>query len=285
MLDARRLTVCLTFDLDAVSFWTTTLRSVSPSDISRGEFGPRTAMPRILDLLDTHGVPATFFVPAVTARQFPDAVRAAAAAGHEIGSHGDMHERLSGLERADEEAVLRRSLDELENVVGTRPSGFRAPAWELSPNTIGLLEELEVWYDSSQFATDFEPYRARRDDRVADGEWSPGPQSQVWEIPVAWELDDFPAFFLRPPHFTMGRATEDVYQAWIDEFAYAVANVPGGLFTLTMHPEVIGRGPRLAILERFIEHVSRHPDVGFARMEDAAAALRSEQPTRPQEGT
>jgi peptidoglycan/xylan/chitin deacetylase (PgdA/CDA1 family) len=282
--DAHRLTVCLSFDLDAVSFWTTTLRSVSPSDISRGEFGPRTAMPRILDLLAAHGVPATFFVPAVTARQFPATVHAAVAAGHEIGSHGDMHERLTGLERADEERVLRRSVEVLEDIAGTRPRGFRAPAWELSPNTIGLLEDLGIEYDSSQFATDFEPYRARRGDRVVDGEWAPGPESAVWEIPVAWELDDFPAFFLRPPHFTMGRPTEDVYRGWVDEYEYALGNAPGGVFTLTMHPEVIGRGPRLAILDRFIEHVSRRADVGFARMGAVAEALSSDQTTSSQEG-
>jgi peptidoglycan/xylan/chitin deacetylase (PgdA/CDA1 family) len=270
-----RLTVCLTFDFDAVSLWTQSFRSTSPSDISRGEFGPRTGLPRILALLERRRLPATFFVPAITARQFPDSVHAIVAGGHEIGCHGDRHEHIADKPREREEEILRRSLETLTEFTGQAPVGYRAPGWAISVNTIGVLSDMGLAYDSSQSATDFVPYLARRDDRIEDREWTPGTESDVWEIPIAWELDDFPHFILRPPHYTVGRAVDEVYDTWAAEFDYAYENVPGGVLTLTMHPQVIGRGPRLVMLERLIAHIETHRDIEFSRVDDVVGRLNA----------
>ncbi len=271
-----RLTVCLTFDFDAVSLWTQSFRSDSPSDISRGEFGPRTAVPRILEMLDRRGLPATFFVPAITARQFPESVQAIVQGGHEIGCHGDRHEHIADKSREREQEILRRSIDTLSEISGQAPVGYRAPGWAISVNTIALLSEAGIAYDSSQCATDFVPYLARRDDRIEDREWTPGTESEVWEIPIAWELDDFPHFILRPPHYAVGRAIDQVYDLWAAEFDYAYANVPDGVFTLTMHPQVIGRGPRLQMVERLIEHVQAHGGILFSRVKDKVGRLNGQ---------
>jgi peptidoglycan-N-acetylglucosamine deacetylase len=268
-----RLTVCLTFDFDAVSLWTQSFRSSSPSDISRGEFGARTAMPRILALLERRGLSATFFVPAITARQFPESVRAIVEAGHEVACHGDRHEHIADKPREREEAILRRSIETLTEVSGRTPVGYRAPGWAISVNTIALLSDAGIAYDSSQCATDFVPYLARRDDRIEDREWTPGIESDVWEIPIAWELDDFPDFILRPPDYTVGRAVGEVYDTWAAEFDYAYANVPDGVFTLTMHPQLIGRGPRLEMLARLIDHMHAHDRIAFGRIDDIVSRL------------
>jgi peptidoglycan/xylan/chitin deacetylase (PgdA/CDA1 family) len=238
------------------------------------------AVPRILELLDRHDIPATFFVPAVTVRQFPDAIAAIVAAGHELGAHGDRHERLVKVERDEEAAIHRRSYETLAEAAGLAPKGFRAPGWELSPVTIELIEEIGFTYDSSMFASDFVPYRARRGDTIVDGEWAPGPESGVWEIPVAWELDDFPHFFLKPPYFVPARSVDDVGVQWRAEFDYAHAHVPGGVFTLTMHPQVIGRGPRMAMLDGLVAHMRAAGDVRFSTLGGVAAELQQPS-TRP----
>lgn len=273
MQGSTQLTVCLTFDFDAVSLWTRSFRSGSPSDISRGEFGPRTAVPRILELLDRRGLEATFFVPAVTARQFPDSVKAIVAGGHEVACHGDQHEHIVDKPCETEEAILARSVETLTEIAGRSPIGYRAPGWLVSVNTIGLLSDAGIAYDSSMSATDFVPYLARRDDRIEEREWTPGIESDVWEIPIAWELDDFPHFILRPPHYSVGRTVDSVYDTWAAEFDYAHANVPDGVFTLTMHPQVIGRGPRLQMLERLIDHMQAHGGVSFSRVDDTVSRL------------
>jgi len=270
-----RLVVCLSFDVDALSLWLTTFRSSLPSDLSRGEFGVLAGVPRILELLERTGISATFFVPAMTARQFPTLVAEIAAHGHEIAGHGDVHEDMARLGPEEEEQAHRRSVEALGDLLGTPPTGYRAPGWQLTPKTIAIIEALGFTYDSSQMATDFTPYRARRDDRADDGGWKPGPVSSVWEIPVAWELDDFPHFFLRPPHFVPGRSIADVEEQWYSEFRYAHCNVPNGVFTLTMHPQVIGRGPRLEMLARLIEKMRAASGVRFSRIRDVVSDLES----------
>jgi peptidoglycan/xylan/chitin deacetylase (PgdA/CDA1 family) len=245
--------VCLTFDLDAVSLWINTFRSVSPSAISRGEYGPEIGLPRILSLLSRQSVTATFFIPGMVAELYPDSIRLIQDHGHEIGSHGDDHGRLVGLSADDERSSLERGIERLVAVSGELPVGFRAPSWELSFTTIEHLAALGFRYDSSQFAADYTPYRARAGDRLEDGQWLRGEPSAVWEIPIAWELDDVPYFLMHPPVFAGGHDPETVGRIWKGELDYMAATEPDGVFTLTMHPQVIGRGPRVVMLEQFIE--------------------------------
>jgi len=83
-----RAACAFTFDLDAESLWMA--RGVTePVALSQGRFGPVEALPLILDLLQRHAVRASFFVPAWVAGRYPEAVRAIAGAGHEVGCHGD----------------------------------------------------------------------------------------------------------------------------------------------------------------------------------------------------
>ena len=99
--DGARCAVALSFDSDHES---STLRagSTSPGMLSQGEYGSRVAPPRILKLLDKHGVKASFFVPAVVAMLHPEEQRRAVAEGHEIGIHSWIHELNSALPPADE---------------------------------------------------------------------------------------------------------------------------------------------------------------------------------------
>src|SRR5262249_58102885 len=112
--------------LDAETLWMA--RGVNePVALSQGRFGPVEAVPRILSLLEKAEVRASFFIPAWTATHYPDAVRAIAAAGHEIGCHGDEHERVSALDPKQEEAILARSLEVLTSLAGRRPLRWRPP--------------------------------------------------------------------------------------------------------------------------------------------------------------
>ncbi len=92
MWDAgKRCTVLLCFDFDAESLWISK-NLTTPSVMSRGEYGDRVGVPRLLALLEKYSIKATFFVPAETARRHPDTVKAIHQQGHEIGHHGDIHE-------------------------------------------------------------------------------------------------------------------------------------------------------------------------------------------------
>ena len=106
------------------------------------------ALPRLLALLDELELRATFFVEAVNTRAYPDAVRAIAAHGHEIGCHAWRHERWDGLDPAGERAVLERSLAAFAEL-GLEVRGFRPPGGGISPATGALLRGAGIcWYSA-----------------------------------------------------------------------------------------------------------------------------------------
>jgi len=271
--------VSLTFDFDGVAIWLSTFRQTTPTPLSRGEFGARVGLERILALLSAHAVPATFFVPAHTARSFPDAVARIVGLGHEVASHGYIHETPVGLSRDEEAELLARSEEVLTQIAGSRPRGYRSPAWDLSPHTIELLESRGYLYDSSLMADDFRPFRPRKNDRLSEERLSMGLESSLIEFPVAWELDDYPYFHFASRPFNQGlRNPAEVLSLWAAEFDYCHTEIASGVFTLTLHPEIIGRGPRIRLLDQLITHMRKAQGVEFATLSAHATRLRQGPP-------
>jgi peptidoglycan/xylan/chitin deacetylase (PgdA/CDA1 family) len=258
-----RVAVALSFDSDHESG---TLREgdSSPGKLSQGQYGNRQGVPRVLALLERHRIPATFFVPAVIAALYPDEQRRVAAAGHEIGLHGWIHERNSVLPRAAERDLQRRAADVLERVSGVRPVGIRTPSWDLSPHTLAISREMGLLYDSSLMADD-DPYELLED----------GQATGMVELPPEWIRDDAIYFnmdrfsALRP--YTPPSAVLEIFTAEFDG-AYR----EGGLFVLTMHPHIIGHRSRVALLERLIEHIRGHAGVWFGTHADVARHVKAE---------
>ena len=268
-----RSTVCLTFDFDALSVWFG-FQHVTPAMLQRGEYGARVGVPRILRMLADHDIPATFFVPGHTVDSFPRETEAILAAGHEIGHHSYAHVDPSGQTEDEERADMERALAAMERL-GVRPAGYRSPSADLSPHTLALLEEHEFAYDSSLMADDFRPYRPRIGDEVArDEPLRRGRDAALWELPMSFELDDWPHFqFLFAPYRAGLAAPSKVLEIWTGEFDWMHRHLDGGLLTVTMHPQVIARGHRMAMLEAFVAHCRTAGDVRFARMGDVAAEL------------
>jgi peptidoglycan/xylan/chitin deacetylase (PgdA/CDA1 family) len=273
------LTVCLSFDVDGMSSWIVTLKSQNPSMISRGEF-TCVATPRVLRLLRKYDIKGTFFVPGHTACAFPDMVREIADEGHEIGHHGWVHENPASFGEADERRILERALRALEKGAGVRgPLGYRSPAWDFSKSTVKLLVELGFLYDSSCMGDDFNPYYLRRDDRwSADEPYVFGPLTDLVELPVTWGLDDFPPFETLMGINPGQSAPSAVEEIWYGDFEFALKNCPSGIYTLTMHPEFIGRGHRILMLERLVQRFKGHSGVRFSTLRDYAAAWKAAHP-------
>ena len=274
----QHFTCCITFDFDAMSSWIGSARSRNPSMISRGQFGA-VAIDRILPLLDKYRVIATFPTPGHTVYAYPDIVRKIADRGHEIAHHGWVHENPAKFEPAAERVILQRGMDAIESVTGVVPRGYRSPAWDLSPVTVALLAEFDFLYDSSCMGHDSYPYYLRNGDSGSvDEPYQFGETIDLVEIPVTWGLDDFPVSE-HVPGFLQGlRPASEVEELWRGDFDYGHINAPGGVFTLTLHPQSIGRGNRMLMLERLLDYFAGHDDVRFASMHDYAARWRQENP-------
>jgi peptidoglycan-N-acetylglucosamine deacetylase len=256
--DGAKVAVGLSFDVDNE---TGSLRDniSSPAALSQDEYGARVGVRRILALLDRHKIPASFFVPAVTALLHPDNIKAIVASGrHEIALHGWIHERNSQLDEATERDLLQRASDVLERASGRRPVGMRTPSWDYSPHTSALEQEFHLLYDSSLMADD-RPYEV-----LANGQ-----PTGIVQLPVEWIQDDFPYFWME--RFSTIRPTmtpDEVYSIWKAEFDGAYDE--GTVFILTMHPEVIGHRARIAMLDRLVTYMQSRSGAWFATHEQIA---------------
>jgi len=121
-----RAIVCLTFDFDAISGWIAR-GMTSPGPISRGEFGPHVGVPRLLALLERHGIPTSWYIPGHTLETYPGECERVADAGHEIGHHGWTHRPPASLTRDEERVELERANEAIYKLTGRYARGYRSP--------------------------------------------------------------------------------------------------------------------------------------------------------------
>jgi peptidoglycan/xylan/chitin deacetylase (PgdA/CDA1 family) len=278
---SKDITVCLSYDFDAMSLWIANFRTESPNALSRGEFGQIGAQ-RLLDLLDEYGIKSTWFVPGHTIEAFPVECRRLVDEGHEVGHHGYCHENPARLELEKEHAILKRGIALIKELTGRAPQGYRSPAGSFSANTLELLVEHGFVYDSSMLGNDFTPYYCRDGIKASiDAPYDFGKPVELVEMPFSWNLDDFPFFEYTSSRRGISPGLADparVYDVWAGDFEYLYTKIGKGVFILTMHPQVIGRGHRMLMLERFIKDLQSHEGVRFSTMGDFVQCWKAEHP-------
>ena len=259
--NGARVAVALSFDVDNATH-SLARGLLGANELSVGEYGAIDGLPRILRVLDKYGVPASFFIPAVSDLLHPQMVRDILSNGrHEVGVHGWIHEDLPALNNeAEERRLLNDAIASLTKSMGKRPVGYRAPSWAFSPYTMQQVKDAGFLYDSSLMASDdaYEILLA-------------GKPSGVIELPIAWILDDYP--HLAVPGGAMP-SPELVLQVFQSEFDSAYDE--GGLYVLTLHPHITGHRSRVAALDQLIAHMRSRPGVWFATHEQVARYLRAQ---------
>lgn len=255
-----RVGVLLSFDVDNE---TVQLRFGEPTigALSQGQYGSRVALKRVVNLLDKHRIPASFFIPAMSLVIAPEQVQVIKASGrHEFAVHGWIHEMNTTLPGPVERELVKRAIDSLTSMTGTKPVGYRAPSWNFSPNTLSILREFGFMYESSLMADD-SPYEIMQN----------GEATGMVELPVEWILDDAPLF---NPQGNAYMNPRDVAQVWIDEFDRAYDE--GTMFLLTMHPHISGHRSRIVALKLLIDHIKSKPGVWWGTHREAAEYVKRE---------
>ena len=253
--NGARVAVLLSFDVDNDTILLARSDNPSIGAMSQGEYGARVGLQRVVDLVDRHNIPASFFIPAVSLILQPDMVDVIQRSGqHEFGVHGWIHELNTELDGETERDLISRATNYLENVTGRRPVGYRAPSWNFSPNTLRIIRGFGFLYDSSLMADD-RPYELLQN----------GEATGIVELPVEWILDDAPLLNPRGTSYTSPR---ELLQVYIDEFDKAYEE--GTMFLLTTHPHIIGHRSRILILEELISHIQSVGNVWFATHEQMA---------------
>lgn len=281
---SKNIQICFNPHFDAVSLWIGSFGGEdSPCDISRGVFAAKRGVPRLLDLFDRYDIQTTWGVTGHSVESFPNVFEKIVKAGHEIGVHGYSHENPLAMTRIQEGDVLDKTIEVIKKYSGCQPVGHMAPWWELSPNTIDLLKERGIKYDSSLMEDDYHPYWLRDGDRWTNIDysleakewmkpWKPGKEVELIELPASWWLDDAPpTMFVKAFPNSHGWVTgRDLEEIWKDQFDWVYRNHDYATFLCTIHPDSAGKPHVLMMLERLIDHIMAHSGVHMVTMEKMA---------------
>lgn len=193
----------------------------------------RIAIPRALQIFESFGARATFFLIAEEAAAHPARVREIVARGHEVASHSMTHELpFSNLTPARAEREIDDSRRMLAALAGEDIIGFRAPSWDTDPALLTRLAVAGYRYDASAYPSILLPLLRRSiaaraetgDVRTGSALWNGvfGPTTpytvqtddgEIWEIPLATTP------FARLPHyhtmrFVLPKAAFGFIAAW-----------------------------------------------------------------------
>lgn len=248
----------LSFDIDAESAILAHGKHFlqNASVMTHQAFGPLVGVPRILALLEEYDLPATFFIPGVTAERYPAMMESIIESGHEIGHHSHTHRSATTFSASDERADFERALAALAKY-GVTPVGHRAALWEASWRTPELVAEYGFLYDTSLQDAD-RPYRLD----TASG--------SIMELPGHWSLDDWEQYaYLPDPNIGQILASPSkVVDMWTREIDAMRRH--NSLFLLTCHPFISGRASRIEGLRQVIEYGLEAVDFRFLSAQQVA---------------
>ena len=245
----KRIAVMMAFDLDAETMWTT--RGDGNHDhitnLSRGAYGPKQGVPRILDMLDVHGIKATFFVPGVIAEAYPLVVKEISRRGHEIGFHGYLHEESTATTRQEEDATMSRCQAIIHGLTGQNIVGHRGPGGVIHDYSLELFLEHGYIYSSNWRDSDG-PFIHEIDGRRAP----------LVELPKDSIFDDTAYDFYTdsaPERYEL-KSPGEMFEIWKDEFDSLAAE--GRMINFVLHPQFIGRASRVNMLSDLIGYMMSH---------------------------
>ena len=256
-----RIAVNITADFDAMLL--RRLNNEPPMQLAKGEFGGRVGIWRLLELFGSHGIKATVFTVGRICELYPQALKAAVAAGHELADH--MWEHRVPKEPELELDHLRKTAAALEKISGRRPVGSR------SHHTPTLLREGGYIYNSHG-APGHLPYY------VLDDKGAPC----LLELPFHYAIDD--AMFFSFAWYASANSeqrlsdTDRVFDMWWAGFMQQYRQ--GGYLNICLHPFVSGRALRVAMLDRLIARMKTLPGVWFATCEEVARHCLNKHPPK-----
>lgn len=246
-----RAVVCVTVHVDGPAVEVGRKQFPGAGIHTAGRYAIRRGVPRHLEILARHAMPATFFACGYDVEHYPDTFRAILAAGHEIAAHGYLHEAWDLGE--DEPALLEKTHTLIQRQLGVTPVGWCSPSGRKSHRTLPTLRRLGYCYDASEKDRD-RPYLPAEGD---DG-FVMLPNNTV-------SLDDYPFYFTG--HSLAAEACDN----WIEEFE--ALRQAEGYIHFTVHPKAAGGSgtpARAAAMDRFLAHVAAQPDVHCMTLEALA---------------
>ena len=249
--NGKRVAVTLTFDFQGGEDVRPLPNGlIDNEEWTQCEYGPHTAIWRILRILEEENVKATFLTCGGIAERYPDAVKAIVAKGHEIAGHGYHHETARDLTRDQEDDVQTRTVAMIHERAGRRPYGWRSCTQ--SPNSIELLMKHGFLWNSNSFSHD---------------------------LPFLWEADGKVLVELPRQPFGDGRTYHDdhgnpdatlvIWKGMFDEF-HEESKLAPAYVPFQFHPYISGRAGRARTMRAIIQHMKKADGVWLATGSEVA---------------
>ena len=264
--NGRQSAAMVAVTLDAEYIWLEMDRLYdTPKHRSMGEYGPKRGVGNILAALEDYRVKATFFIPGAAAERYAPVVERIAGAGHEIALHGYRHENFARMTPREQSEAVRRGAEAIERLTGKRPAGFRLPEGDCTEEPLSILREEGLLYDNSMFDHDI-PY-LRPDGLV--------------EIPMRWELTDFPYLAwggIFPAGGSRIAVYDDVLDNWLRELEASCDM--GCCYVISFTPQTVGSPGRMFMVEKVLERLGRK-NIWVATGKELAAYTKESAGRRP----
>jgi len=176
------------FSVDVEEYFHAAIFRKGAGALSRGTCQSRVerSVELLLALLARHRAHGTFFVLGEVCRTHPQMVRNIAAQGHEIASHGDRHQNVNEQTPEEFRADIRVSKRLIEDAVGERVVGYRAPNFSIGVEqswAYRVLLEEGFTYDSSCYPILHDRYGQPHAPRFPYEVWRDGAASLL-EFPI-----------------------------------------------------------------------------------------------------
>ncbi len=233
---------------------------------SNYQYGIRAGGPRVLHMLDQHGVTATVTAAAQILERAPDLTQQILAGGHEIAAHGWRWVHQFSYDEARERAFIEKAAASIEETCGARPAGWLS-RYLHTPLTRRLLVEAGYTYHMDDFSDDVPRWE---NVEMADGTTQP-----LVCVPYALDTNDMK--FWTAPSLTP--------QAWLDyatqsfDWLLQESRIHGPrMLSVGLHLRIIGRPGRIWALEQFLSHVVGAEGVWITTRKAIADRFASEVP-------
>ena len=247
----KRLAVCLCNNIEWFSFMTglgSDHTQPGAAQTTRNyawrDYGNRVGLWYLFDLLDELGLPASHNLNAAVLDNCPQIVDRIRARGDEVIGHGLTNsERQDIMDEATERAMIQVTTDAISRHFGAPPRGWLGPYIVQSDVTLDLLQEAGYSY-MLDWPADDQPF------------WMKTRTGRILSVPYSIEVNDSPAQVFR--HHT-GREFEEMIIDHFDEMLVQSRKYPL-VFTIVLHPFVIGQPFRLHALRRALTRLLEHRD-------------------------
>lgn len=143
----------ISVDLDEVACYSAVHGVEIPEGPARHAVYDR-CVPRLVELFASESIAATFFAIGsdLTRARNREIVASLHDASHEIGNHSFHHHYdLSRRSAADIQEDIELGATAIQEAVGLRPVGFRAPGYTINDKMFDVLDAMQIAYDSSVF--------------------------------------------------------------------------------------------------------------------------------------